>query len=219
MNIYPKNKISVFEVKKFIVIFYIVGTLGFLIPFTKDFFIAITPFALILSTYLLAIYHEKYTKKIVFVFLLIYLLGFLVELIGVNTGLIFGDYKYGSGLGFKIFGTPLLIGINWLFLTYTSVSILSSFKLNSVLTVIFAPFLMLIYDIVLEQVAPKMDMWDWQNASVPIANYIAWYLIALVFAGFLKVFKINTENPMSKILLLSQFVFLFFLMLFFKIQA
>ena len=142
-----------------------------------------------------------------------------MELIGVNTGLIFGDYKYGSGLGFKIFGTPLLIGINWLFLTYTSVSILSSFKLNSVLTVIFAPFLMLIYDIVLEQVAPNMVMCDLQKVTVPIANYIAWYLIALVFAGFLKVFKINTENPMSKILLLSQFVFLFFLMLFFKIQA
>ncbi|MDD2411285.1 MAG: carotenoid biosynthesis protein [Bacteroidales bacterium] len=219
MNLYPKNKISVFEVKKFIIIFYIVGTLGFLIPFTKDFFIAITPFALILSTYLLALYHEKYTKKTIFVFLLIYLLGFLVELIGVNTGLIFGNYKYGSGLGLKIYETPLLIGINWLFLAYTSVSILSSYKLNSILTVIFAPFLMLIYDFVLEQVAPKMDMWDWQSSSVPISNYIAWYLIALVFAGFLKVFRINTENPMSKILLLSQFVFLFFLMLFFKIQA
>lgn len=216
MNLYPKSRIPVFEVKKFIVIFYIVGTLGFLIPYTKDLFIKITPFALILSVYLLALYHQKYTKKTITVFAIIYLLGFFVEVIGVKTGLIFGTYEYGSGLGLKVFKTPLLIGINWLFLTYTSVSILDHFKVNKFLTILLAPFIMLIYDFVLEQLAPKMDMWSWQDASIPVQNYISWYLIAAVFAAMLKVFKINTRNTMSGIVLICQFVFLVFLMLLLK---
>ncbi len=216
MNLYPKNRISVFEVKKFVVIFYIVGTLGFLIPFTKDVFITITPFALLLNVYLLAIYHKKYSISDVIIFVLIFVFGFLIEVLGVNTGLIFGDYQYGSGLGLKLFETPLLIGVNWLFLTYASVSVLNSFKINKLLIVVLAPLAMLIYDFVLEQVAPKMDMWSWHETSVPISNFIAWYGIALVFAGLLTLFKINTENPLSKILLLCQFVFLFFLMLILK---
>ena len=216
MNLYPKNRISVSEVKKFVVIFYIVGTLGFLIPYTKDIFIAITPFALLLNVYLLALYHKKYSARDVVIFALIFVFGFLIEVIGVNTGLIFGDYQYGSGLGLKLFETPLLIGINWLFLTYASVSVLTSFKLNKLLIVVLAPLAMLVYDFVLEQVAPKMDMWSWFDNSVPISNFIAWYGIAFVFAGLLTLFKINTENPLSKILLLCQFVFLFFLMLILK---
>ena len=213
MNLYPKNRLPVFEVKKFIVIFYVVGTLGFLIPYTKSLFIAITPIALVLSVYLLALYHQEYSKKTILVFAIIYLLGFFIEVIGVKTGLIFGSYEYGSGLGLKVFKTPLLIGINWLFLTYTSVSILDHFKINKFLTILLAPFLMLTYDIVLEQLAPKMDMWSWQDSSIPLQNYISWYLIALVFAALLKVFRINTKNTMSGIVLICQFVFLMLLML------
>ena len=37
----------------------------------------------------------------------------LTEAIGVNTGLLFGTYEYGANLGFKIFGVPLIIGVNW----------------------------------------------------------------------------------------------------------
>lgn len=216
MNLYPKNRIPVFEVKKFIIIFYIVGTLGFLIPYTRELFIKITPFALILNVYLLALYHQTYTRKTLLVFSIIYILGFLIEVIGVNTGVIFGNYQYGSGLGLKLFKTPLLIGINWLFLTYTSISILSNFRLNKLLIIVLAPFLMLIYDFVLEQIAPKMDMWSWQGSSVPIQNYISWYLIAVVFAGMMKIFGINTKNTMSGVVLICQFIFLVFLMLLLK---
>lgn len=204
---------SVFEVRKFIVIFYIVGTVGFLIPYTKAFFISITPAALILNVYLLALYHSRYTRKTLFAFLLIWALGFSIEAIGVDTGLIFGSYRYGSGLGFKLFDTPLLIGVNWLFLSYASLSVVSRFRLNTVLTVLLAPCLMLVYDMVLEQVAPKMDMWSWQSSAVPLQNFIAWYFIALVFVAILKWCKVNTENALSKIVLLSQFVFLILLLL------
>jgi len=207
MNLYPKNKLALPEVRKFILIFYIVGLLGFIFPFSKEIFIQITPFALLLSIYLLAVYHTEYTGKSVLIFVVIFLLGYLIEVAGVNTGLIFGSYKYGNGLGIKLFGAPLLIGLNWLFLTYTAISILQNLKLRSGLTIVLAPLLMVIYDLILEQLAPKMDMWSWQNSVVPLKNYVVWYLTAFIFVSLIKIFKIDTKNPMAALLFLSQFVF------------
>ncbi len=202
---------SLKELRKFIVIFYTVGIVGFIFPFTKDFFITITPFALILSTYLLAIYHSSYSVKNVIVFVSIFLLGFTIEVVGVNTGLLFGNYSYGSALGIKFFDTPLLIGINWLFLTYVATSIVDSLKINKWIVVFVAPALMLVYDILLEQVAPKMDMWSWEGSIIPLKNYIEWYLFGFCFVAIIKIFKIDTQNPLSIIIFIAQFLFFVFL--------
>ena len=38
-TLYPKNKLPVKEVQKFILIFYVVGVIGFLLPWTKNLFV------------------------------------------------------------------------------------------------------------------------------------------------------------------------------------
>jgi putative membrane protein len=214
MNLYPKNKLPLANVKRFIVIFYIVGIVGFIIPFTKEIFINITPLALILNAYLLAIYHKKYNAKDIFIFLLILILGFFIEVVGVNTGLVFGSYNYGSALGMMLFNTPVIIGVNWLFLTYVSTSVSENLKFKKWSIIAVAPLFMLIYDIVLEQVAPKMDMWNWQNSNVPLKNYVSWYLAGVCFVLLLKIFKIETRNPLASLLFICQFVFFVFLTFF-----
>ena len=216
MNLYPKNSIPIPEVKKFIVIFYIVGLLGFFIPFTKNIFILITPFAQLLGIYLLALYHPIYSRRNISLFLLVFLMGYIIEVIGIKTGVIFGTYHYGKTLGLKILETPLLIGVNWLFLTYTSTSIFKRYINKPVFTILFAPLLMVVYDIVLEQVAPKIGMWYWEGSSVPLKNYFAWYIIGMVFVSLFQVFKIETKNTMASILFVCQF--LFFVMLIFVLQ-
>ncbi len=213
MDLYPKNSISVGEVRKFIVIFYLVGTLGFLIPVTKEFFVKLTPYALLLNIYLLAAYHNGYTKRSVLAFALIFFVGFTIEAIGVETGLVFGDYEYGRGLGPKVFGTPLLIGLNWLFLTYTTCSVVDSLGVSKLLGYILPPLMMLCYDDVLEQVAPTTDMWSWTGGIVPTQNYIVWLLLALVFTALIRVMKVDTRNPLSLVLLVCQFIFLVILMI------
>lgn len=213
---YPKNKIPTHEVQQFIYIFYTVGVLGFLIPYSKAFFITITPFALVLNLYLLAIYHTEYTLKTVSAFVLIFLFGFFIEVVGVKTGLIFGHYYYDRGLGLKVLETPLLIGANWLFLSYTSSSILRHLKVKKGLLLVLAPALMLMYDLVLEQVAPHMHMWHWENSSIPLQNYVAWYAIAFIMVALLQSFKVNTANSLAKPLFICQFVFFSILMIVFN---
>ncbi|KON26529.1 hypothetical protein AC481_07020 [miscellaneous Crenarchaeota group archaeon SMTZ-80] len=219
MELYPKSRIALKEVKKFIIIFYTVGFVGFLIPASRNIFIRLTPLALLLCVYLLAVYHNHYNRKSFLLFLIIYFLGFSVEVIGVNTGVIFGHYHYGAALALKVFETPLMIGINWLFLVYISTSIIDSFKVKPWITILLAPLLILAYDLFLEQVAPALDMWHWEASQVPLKNYFAWLFISFVFVGIFKLFKIKTENTLAKVLFICQFLFFGLLSLTLKIKV
>jgi putative membrane protein len=212
MNLFPKNTLPTKEVKKFILTFYMIGVLGFLIPWTHGFFITITPYALLLSTYLLVIYHEHYSRKHILVFSAIAFLGFFIEVVGVNTGAIFGKYIYGNALGLKVFNTPLLIALNWLFLTYTAFSISQKISRNGIVQLLTAPSIMLLYDIILEQLAPQMNMWSWQDSVVPLQNYVSWWIIGFLFISLMKICTIETKNTVAIVLFISQF--LFFIVLF-----
>lgn len=207
MNVYPKNKLPNREVKKFVIIFYTVGVAGFLIPFTHNFFVTITPFALLLSTYLLLVYDENCTRKSLIVYAAIALLGFIIEVVGIHTGLIFGDYAYGNALGFKLFDTPLLIALNWMFLTYATFAIAVRMSSNVVAQLILAPTFMLVYDTILEQLAPTFNMWSWESLVVPTQNYVAWWCISLVFVAIMKYFIKDVKNDLATVLFFSQFGF------------
>ena len=206
------------QVSLFFVVFYAVGIIGLIVPYSFPLFVRLTLLALILSIIGLFVYHRSIKpKQDILIFAFIFLLGFIIEAIGVNTGRIFGNYQYGDALGLKLFNTPLFIGLNWLFLTYTGVSI--SEKLSGKISVqlLIAPTIMLVYDLVLEQLASKMDMWSWPNASIPMENYIAWWLIGFVFGCIFKLFKIDTRNPIALVLFLCQFLFFTVLFILYKL--
>lgn len=196
------------EVKKFFIIFYVVGMLGMLIPLSFELFKQLIPLTLLLNFGYLAYFHAKtQVKRASLVYLFIFGFGLFIEIVGVNSGVIFGNYYYGKSLGWKIFETPILIGLNWLFLSYTSASVANKLKINKLAKIVLAALMMLILDLFLEKVAPKMDMWHWENDIVPIQNYVAWFAIALLFQTVLQQFRINTSNTLAGQLLLSQFIF------------
>ncbi len=203
-----------FEIKIFLAIFYIVGVVAIYWPQTSGLFMSMTPFALLLSIGFLACFHENTDIKSLRVFSVILITGYLIEVAGVNTGLIFGKYKYGDNLGFKLFNTPLIIGFNWLLITYITSSIADQLKINVHLKVFFASSLMLIYDLILEQQAPRLNYWEWNNAIVPLQNYAAWFGIAVLFQYLIKINKIRTSNALSLTVYLYQLMF--FLALIFK---
>jgi putative membrane protein len=217
MSLYPKNKLSIHDIKKFILIFYIVGIIGFILPYTRNIFIIITPLALILNIYLLAIFHHPYDSKHIIIFISILFVSFFLEVIGVKTGKIFGTYSYGEALGIKILETPILIGFNWLFLTYCSTSFWDHWHTKPFLVIILAPLLMVFYDIALEHIAPTLNMWSWAQNTIPFTNYLHWYLISMIFVILFKIFRLNTNNPLAITLFFTQFAFFIFLNIFFNI--
>lgn len=199
----------------FLIIFYSVGLIGLLIPQTHTLFINLFPMALLLSFALILLLHSApYNAKTASGLLIIAVTGYLIEVIGVNTSLIFGSYTYGAALGFEVFNTPLMIGINWVLLVYASGSIVSAIPVNPVFRIVIASLLMLLYDFVLEQAAPMLDMWKWEGGEVPLQNYIAWLLIAVCFHAFIRQTGIKIRNPVALTIFMCQLLFFVILLIF-----
>ncbi|TNF42730.1 MAG: carotenoid biosynthesis protein [Bacteroidetes bacterium] len=196
------------EVKIFYAVFYVVGVLGLSFPETRPLFIRLVPFALILGFAGVLLFNEaKWNWKTLTAFVVVYISGFVIESIGVNTGLIFGEYIYGETLGYQIFETPLIIGMNWLFLVYVSSSLTGRISSYKFISLLFPPVLMVIYDLVLEQVAPDLGMWSWKNDIIPVQNYIAWFTIAFLFVLVFRFFNVRTTNKIAPLIFVLQFLF------------
>ncbi|HRX12979.1 MAG TPA: carotenoid biosynthesis protein [Draconibacterium sp.] len=202
----------------FFVIFYLVGIAGIVIPFSFPLFVKLIPYALILSSVALVFYHKSFDTKTIIVFISIYLTGFFVEVTGVNTGLIFGQYYYGESLGLKVFNTPLIIGLNWLLLVYLTASVLESSNTAVPVKIVISALLMLGYDLIIEQIAPLLNMWNWQSNLIPVKNYLSWFLLALVFHAAIQVFRIKTKNKLAPVILVCQVSFFLILLIYFKLS-
>ena len=191
----------------FFIVFYAVGITGMLIPATFGLFIKLIPFALLLSSAALFFFHIAFDFKTKFIFTVICVSAFVIEAIGVNTGAIFGLYYYGKSLGLAALNTPFIIGLNWLLLVYLTSSVMEKTRWPIVLQVPVAALLMVGYDLTVEQVAPALDMWHWVENVVPVKNYVAWFILALVFHSLIKIFGIKTENRLAALILICQTVF------------
>ena len=203
-----KCRAQISLVKAFLYVFYLVGVIGLMWEMSRPLFLKLTPVALLLSFFVLGIFYQHTFKLKTYVtFLLIYVLSFVIEAIGVHSGAIFGNYHYGSGLGIKLFDTPVMIGINWLMLIYVTASVVDKLKLSTSLSILLASIGMVIYDMVLEQMASVMDMWYWQNNHIPVQNYISWFVISVVFQTILKMMQVRTDNKLAVTVFVCQFLF------------
>lgn len=198
---YPVITVAVF------CLYYLVGIGGLCYDSTQSLFRALVPLTLLCNLYFLWLFHENADLRIYLAGLVIYLAGFAVESIGVNTGAIFGAYNYGTTLGLKLWNTPLVIGVNWLLLIYSCWALTGLFTGNRWLRYFIGSGLMVIYDIALEPVAIRLDMWNWFGASVPFQNYTGWFLVSLILFIILDLASKNIKNKIAPALFIIQFVF------------
>ncbi len=188
-------------------VYYAVGVAGMVWIESKPLFIRLIPLSLMLSIITLAFFHEKYTWRFVIAILAIYAFGYFVEVLGVNTGLIFGRYHYGASLGLKVMGTPLIIGVNWAILIYSSVVLAEQLRVPPLARIFIAPLLMVSYDVFLEPVAVRSDMWWWETSQIPLQNYLAWFIVSLILTYWLRLNVNSIKNKIAPALFIIQFAF------------
>jgi len=189
-------------------ILYIVGIFGILLPVHEQ-FILLTPINLLVSLALVLAFQPVWNTKVVGFLLICYTVGWLAELFGVQTGLLFGNYEYGPVLGPKILGTPLMIGVNWILLTYCA-GVVSNRLVGSapkVVRAIAAAVLMVALDALIEPVAMQYDFWQWENASIPLRNYLGWFVVALPLQLLFQQWVGVVKNKVAVALFLLQIVF------------
>jgi putative membrane protein len=193
---------------------------------------AITPVNLLVVAGLLFYSHSKWDARTIIVLAVITISSFLVEAVGVNTGLIFGEYSYGRTLGPALLNTPLMIGVNWIILVYICHSVavmiferlpdrstVGQFyaKAPALMVAIVGAVLMVAYDFVLEPSAIELDMWTWAGEGIPLQNYLAWYFFSFVFILLFGLSRVNTRNVLALPVYLVQVVFFLILDLYFML--
>jgi uncharacterized membrane protein len=140
---------------------------------------------------------SKFDKNYLFIALIIAILGFLIEVVGVKTKAVFGYYEYTKMLGPRVLDVPLIIGLNWAMLILACSSIVNKVYTNILVKAFIGATLMVLFDIVLEPIAFKYDYWQWDAKIIPLQNYIAWWLVSFVLIlGALRFLK-KPENKMG----------------------
>lgn len=176
-------------------IVYAVGITGFLLPDFRGQIMQATPFNLLFCLLILIAAHKGRTNLLLLWALFTGVGGYFVEVAGVKTGVLFGEYEYGEALGFKLFDVPLMMMVNWLSLTYMSAILVSGLKSVWIKSILGA-IIMVGYDIFLEPVAIFFDMWTWQGGEIPIQNYLAWAAFGFVFQVLFHIIPIKSENKL-----------------------
>jgi bisanhydrobacterioruberin hydratase len=177
------------------VFFLLAGVLQYMIGW--DYILTLTTLVISIITALVVLFWQIDHKQRLIVALVAISIGMASEIIGVNTGILFGDYSYSStSLGLKIFGVPLLVGIMWLLVTASAwqIALLGGFSKRA--TVVLASFITVIFDLLLEQYATAYGLWAWQGGVIPLLNYLTWFFVSMIiFIVFSFVIK---QNYISK---------------------
>jgi len=210
---------KVSEATKILLWVYGVGLTGMLVPFAHDLFVLITPLNLLFAAAFL-FWRNKPETKVIVTGLVIFITAFFIEAAGVNTDRIFGSYSYGKTLGPSVWNTPLIIGLNWFVLIYCTNAIarqlwsrLSTGKevrsglAECAFIIITGSLLMVLYDLLLEPAAMRLDMWSWDGGSIPFRNFIAWFGISLVYHLIFRLWGEGKLNNRALMLFIVQLLF------------
>ncbi|HUX21356.1 MAG TPA: carotenoid biosynthesis protein [Spirochaetia bacterium] len=226
-----------------LVLIYAVGLVSHLIPETRSLMVALTPYVLLLCGLgVLALSLPSHGEgapiaRFLSWVLAVTALTFGVEVAGVATGEIFGDYRYGEVLGVRLAGVPLVIGFNWTLVVLGSVllsdriiekvgaSIRARRGLSGaphglarlVLTSVSTGALSALFDLAMEPTAVRLGYWSWAGGIIPFRNYLAWFVLAATAGLFYRILCPRRAPILPVVYLFAQLCF--FIALDFGISA
>ncbi len=194
-----------------LIILHAVGLIG--TAFFDEDLMKLTPVNLLISIGVVLWFHEIYNKPFIIYLAIVYVCGYLIELAGITTGKIFGQYFYGNNLGIKLADVPLIIGVNWVMLSYGSMSIVGRLSdkfivlRNQFLAPAVGAFLMVFSDFWIEKLCQRLDFWYWRGNVIPIQNYTAWFLFSFAFNFLFVRLQLNSKNIVAVWLFILQLLF------------
>jgi putative membrane protein len=200
----PKDRVAVI----IIILFHVVGLVGFIVPPFDAIFLNIVPWHLLLMAGVILYSHKQPDSRFLLFVLLTFVVGFMAEFVGVHTCWLFGNYAYGETLGVKLFSIPLMIGVNWFLLIYaTGVSLQRSRIKSMFIRIIIGALVLVLLDVLIEPIAIHFDYWHWLGSNIPVKNYVCWFLLSGVLLFMFEQFKFKPQSIVAPVLLIMQFVF------------
>jgi bisanhydrobacterioruberin hydratase len=202
-----KFYLSIKNTKILLVLIHLAGILGLAYPFSRDVFEFLVPFNLMATAFILLIFQKDWSKSFKIFTISVILAGFFIEMLGVQTGIIFGQYTYQRTLGFQIVGTPPIIALNWLVMVYVGGYVVHQLRVHWVLKVFLAAILLTLQDVLIEPVAIEYHFWSWKNGTPPLQNYVGWFVVAFLLEFLFFKMRFEKTNPIAGSIFYCQTVF------------
>lgn len=178
--------------KSFIlIILYTVGITGIAVGSTRDFFLSLSPIHLTVTLFLSTPLTRKYSSPIYLI--IVGLVGYAAEVVGTNTGIIFGDYSYLNNLGPKFLNVPVLLVALWITSVYGAFSIVQLITKKTWLSSFISACLCTGLDILIEPLCKDLGYWKWHD-HVGIENFAAWFVISFVLSQLLSINRILPQR-------------------------
>jgi len=132
-------------------------------------------------------FHEQRRRPFMAWCIFVCVVCFFIELAGVKTGVIFGSYFYGPTLQPRIWDIPVAIGFAWLAMLISSAAIAQYFLPPRIfakpfIAALLIAVLMVAFDLFMEPAATKLGYWTWENESIPLQNYLAWFAFGFILS-------------------------------------
>jgi putative membrane protein len=138
-------------------------------------------------------------------FLTIFIFTYLLELIGVNTGIPFGQYEYTDSLGFQLAEVPVVVPLAWYSMAIPTLMIARSLSKRKFIVVMMATIGLTAWDFLLDPWMVAEGHWVWQNpepslpglTGIPITNFIGWLISTFLLFLILDLFPRRRVIPLA----------------------
>ena len=138
------------------------------------------------------------------------------EHVGVETGLIYGNYHYTDYLGQKIGHVPIIIPLAWFMMIYPSYIIanlifskkpfMQKTTISKILLLsLLSAAVMTAWDTVIDPYlsGPTVEAWIWEDGGpyfgIPIHNYLGWMITTFTIYVIYRIFENKTKEFPEKI--------------------
>ncbi|HVX93075.1 MAG TPA: carotenoid biosynthesis protein [Candidatus Dojkabacteria bacterium] len=177
-----------FDLSILVILTYIALSLGFLFKPTSITLVTLLPWVMLLTS-AFVVYKIKPNTFLLSIFFLVISLTFVIEAIGVLTGIPFGDFFFLNHLGYKVVDVPIIIAINWSMLIFSayvfSQQLIDNLNIDKRFVLLLTSIIVTLIDYIMEPVAVYLRLWNWSSGIIPTTNYLSWFIFTLLCTTFI----------------------------------
>lgn len=116
--------------------------------------------------------------------------GFGADVLGVHTGVPFGDYGYSATLGVQLAGVPLLAALAWAMMAWPAALVARRLAATMPVRVLVGAWALASWDLFLDPQLVAAGAWRWADPNphlpgepaVALTNYAGWLLVAALIS-------------------------------------
>lgn len=114
--------------------------------------------------------------------------GLLAEVLGTRSGVPFGDYTYGTALGWQLWGVPVVVPLAWTMMLYPTYVVVTTLTKRRWLAALLGGLSMMAWDFFLDPMMVELRAWTWTGNvtslpgidDIPAVNFAGWFAVGAV---------------------------------------